>query len=372
MSDATERLFAQTTMLDYLQSSPSSRPVKDILTHLQNNTAWGQHQLAHGAGDGGLRNVQNWLKAIRSSAEFDQRVKHSRNTSNRKQVIYQSTTTPANSLTIEQACLTLLAEKFLDAALPQDFYEAALHDSITQARDVLEKYEASVSPHKRAVKSYLNRVAIEQRGQQLIQKNPLYDVLGVISKAILDGRCLELSYNRRQRLLHPYAVVIREPKVYLLAVDDNSMKKIGPKEVKPVQFLCNRMTGTKVSKSPNLVPKDFKADNFIGKGKLNNPLQRQIGVSSRPFELSLRIYASSQDNLLHDLTEFPLSTDQKISKERGKDCHILTAPGMRASHQLVEWIMGRMERIEVLAPVKLRVYVAQRVADMGKIYANDG
>ncbi len=34
--------------------------------------------------------------------------------------------------------------------------------------------------------------------------------------------------------------------------------------------------------------------------------------------------------------------------------------------------MGRMERVEVLAPVKLRVYVAQTVADMGKVYANDG
>jgi hypothetical protein len=42
---------------------------------------------------------------------------------------------------------------------------------------------------------------------------------------------------------------------------------------------------------------------------------------------------------------------------------------MRATHQLVEWIVGRMERVEVRAPEKMRSYVGQKIDAMQQRYA---
>jgi predicted DNA-binding transcriptional regulator YafY len=41
---------------------------------------------------------------------------------------------------------------------------------------------------------------------------------------------------------------------------------------------------------------------------------------------------------------------------------------MRASHQLVEWILGRQAQVEVLKPEKLRNYVAKKIGAMQRLY----
>ena len=88
----------------------------------------------------------------------------------------------------------------------------------------------------------------------------------------------------------------------------------------------------------------------------------RLEKAKRGFTLKLRVFDGEKDNLLQDLTEFPLSISQTIGKEKGTSNHILTASGMRASHQLTEWIVGRLHRVEVLAPVKLRAYIADQLS----------
>ena len=88
---AKDRLFAQFTMLNYLRGS-RDRSVKEILSYLQENTEWGRKQLKAGAGDLGLRNVQNWLTDIRESPEFATQIEHREDSQNRRQFLYSSTT----------------------------------------------------------------------------------------------------------------------------------------------------------------------------------------------------------------------------------------------------------------------------------------
>lgn len=88
MADAKQALFAQFTLLNYLQHSTTARTVKEILSHLQLNTDWGQSQLAKNLPDSGLRNVQNWLKNLRDSAEFSQQIEWEEDPTNRKQLQY--------------------------------------------------------------------------------------------------------------------------------------------------------------------------------------------------------------------------------------------------------------------------------------------
>ena len=349
-----EKLFAQFTLMNYLQGSHGDRTVQEILEHVRDNTAWGSSQLARGGPtDLGLRNVQNWLKDIRESAEFGQQIEWQEDPNNRRQYRYKSRGPVIGNrvMPVEEACTLLMAEKFLDAALPADFYDASLQDLFRTARSALASYDKRPKHARRQVKGYLKRVAIEQRGQTLVEHGVPYDVLGVISRAILDGKCVDLRYWGKKRTLHPYGIVLKSPKIYLLAIDDHVMSKRRPADLVPTQFLCARITDASVSDRQNRVPDDFDADRFIDHTGLDVDSHHGSGLPAKGFTLRLRIVDAASDNLLQDLTEFPLSRKQSLTEEEGTDHYILSAPRMRATHQLTEWIVGRLDRVEVLAPL---------------------
>ena len=358
---AKDRLFAQFTMLNYLRGS-RDRSVKEILSYLQENTEWGRKQLKAGAGDLGLRNVQNWLTDIRESPEFAAQIEHREDPHNRRQFLYSSTTPTVGQriMPVEEACLVLMAEKFLQEAIPADFYDAGLQDLFLAARARLKEYEKRAKQQRQRIKDYLKRIAIEQRGQTLIEKTVPYEVLGPLSRAILEGKRVECRYRGAERELHPFAIVLRSPKIYLLAVDDHVIRRIRPADLIPAQFLCARITDAKVSDKPNLVPDDFSAEKYIQEIGLDGDAD-DWGSSGRGFKLVLRVFDAAADNLLADLETFPLSKDQSIEKEKGTNNYLLTARRVRGTHQLIEWILGREERVEVLAPTTLRSYIVDRL-----------
>jgi predicted DNA-binding transcriptional regulator YafY len=359
-----DKLFAQFTMLNFLKGS-RDRTVQEIHEHLQHNTKWGRAQLRDGAGDLGLRNVQNWLKDIRTSPEFATQIVHRVDPHNRRQDLYSSTTPTVGKriMPIEEACLVLMAEKFLQAAIPADFIDAALQDLFLAARARLKEHEKAPKQKRTRVREYLKRIAIEQRGQTLVERSVPYDVLGPLSRAILEGKRIECRYRDEKRELHPFGIVLRSPKIYLLAVDDYVLRRRRPEDVTPALFLCARIRDAKVSERTNLVPDDFNADTFIEHGGLDGDAD-DWGLGDRGFKLVLRVFDGDCDNLLSDLEEFPLSKDQEIIREEGTGHYLLSARRMRGTHQLIEWVMGRVERIEVVAPVALRHYIMERIDAM--------
>jgi predicted DNA-binding transcriptional regulator YafY len=370
MAGDKDSLYAQFTLLNYLYASRGPRTVKEILAFLQSNTSWGRAQLVEGAADAGHRNLQNWLKSIRESAEFGRHIEWQPDPANRKRLIYSSRSSVGAEgvMPIEEACTLLLAEKLLDQALPAEFYDAALRNLFRTARDIVSKYEQGPAPARRRVSEYLRRVAIAQRGQQLIQRSVPYDVLGVVAKAILEGKCIEIRYRGRRRVLHPYGLVIKSPKIYLLAVDDRVQMARGTHRLTPTQFLCSRIEDIRLSRHDSRVPAGFDAGAAVEHGQLDVSLDESGSPSGRSFTLELRIHAAAADNLLQDLEEFPLSRQQTIEREPGTRNHLLTARGLRSTHQLIEWIVGRLERVEVLAPRALREQVAAHIAAMHSHY----
>jgi predicted DNA-binding transcriptional regulator YafY len=369
MAAGKETLYAQFSLLNYLRGSRDARTVKEILSHLHNNTNWGREQLVNGPSDQGIRNVQNWLRDLRESSEFGKQIEWEQDPENRKQFRYKSRLPAAGKaeMPIEEACTVLMAEKLLDVLLPADFYDASLQDLFRTAREVLRKYDARPKHARRQVKAYLDRVVIADRGQGLVRDRVPYDVLGVISKAMLDGKCVSARYQRDERLLHPYGLVIRGPKIYLLAVDDHAERAVPPSELRPYQFLCVRLHDAYVSDRNNRVPENFDAAHFVAAGGMDVATGEE-SLPKRAFTLKLRVMDGTRDNLLQDLEEYPLSREQTIHKERGTDSHVLTAAGMRASHQLIEWIVGRLDRVEVLEPKSLRNHVGERIAAIHTLY----
>jgi hypothetical protein len=283
---------------------------------------------------------------------------------------------------IEEACCIAMAEKFLDVVMPADFYDASLNDLYRRARKTIKRNEKRLNPNKRAVNSFIERIEIAPRGQQLVKGKVPNKVLDTIYSAILDKRCMKMRYRGSPKVMHPYAVIIREPKFYLLGVEDAAMKKSGPDKVEPRLYLCNRIEDAIVTAKLNRVPADFSATEYVKAGQIDVDLYRQPAQNPEPnFTLLLRIYKGTndksdndkkkknKDNLLLDLEEFPLSKEQTIAKEPGTENYLLTAPDMRATHQLVEWIVGRMARVEVVAPDKLRSHVVKQINAMQKRYA---
>ena len=53
-------------------------------------------------------------------------------------------------------------------------------------------------------------------------------------------------------------------------------------------------------------------------------------------------------------------------QEQGES--LLTARRIRGTHQLIEWIMGRLDRVEVIAPVSLRDYIVEHIDAMQARY----
>lgn len=367
---AKDRLFAQFTMLNYLQGS-RDRTVQEILDHLQHNTRWGRQQLGHrGPGDVGMRNVQNWLKEIRDSEEFQTQISYRRDPDDARKILYSSTapTVGARILPIEEACLILMAEKFLQAAIPADFMDSGLQELFRAARKRLEEYDAIPKQHRKRIKDYLNRIAIEQRGQTLVEHEVPYDVLAPLSRAILEGKRIDCRYRGKRRELHPFAIVLKSPKVYLLAADDHRIRKSRPENVRPAQFLCVRMTDVSVSDRPNLVPDSFNAEKYIAQRGLDVEAHDVGDLPAGGFKLVLRLFDADKDNLLADLEEFPLSASQEIAPEKGTGNYLLEARRMRATRQLIEWIVGRLDRVEVVAPQSLRAHVVSTVDAMRARY----
>lgn len=365
---AKDKLFAQFTMLNYLHGS-RDRSVQEILEYLQENTNWGRAQVKGGAGDFGLRNVQNWLKDIRSSREFGAQISYRKDPHDLRQHLYSSKAPTIGNriMPIEEACLALMAEKFLEAAIPADFFDAALQDLFIAARARLKEHEKAPKQERTRVRDYLKRIAIEQRGQTLVERDVPYEVLGPLSRAILEGKRIECRYRDDKRELHPFGIVLRSPKIYLLAVDDYVLRRRRPEDVTPALFLCARISDAEVSERPNLVPDGFNADTFIEHGGLDGDAD-DWGQGDRGFKLVLRVFDGDADNLLSDLREFPLSEYQDIEREERTGQHLLTARRMRGTHQLIEWIMGRVERIEVVSPTSLRNYISERIDAMQARY----
>ena len=66
----------------------------------------------------------------------------------------------------------------------------------------------------------------------------------------MEGKCLSARYNRRDRILSPYGIVIREPKFYLLANEVSKDSNDDSDQLRPPrQFLCNRFEHLAISVS---------------------------------------------------------------------------------------------------------------------------
>jgi len=376
-------LDARLCLLAYLYRSSQARSIQQILHHLLTHSSWGHDQLAGHSRDQGLRTVQLWLKQLRESSEFGGFVDAVPDPANRKRLLYQASGGPMIKapMPIEEALLVALAEKHLKLVVPDELRATCLDAIFTQARKTISQYEVRLSRDQLAIGQYLKSVAVHPRGQELLPLKSNYTAFAVISSALLHKRCISMTYAGRQRLLHPCAIVVRSPKLYLIACEDactlptlNSESISKPdsdsaRKPKAYQFQCMQSISVR-TKGSNV--DGFDLQQFIDEQRLEVPLLPPPGTSAPGnMSLVLHVYSSPTgpgDALIDDLRAYPLAIDQQLTLSGDQSFHVMSIDSIVPTESLVSWILGRHDRVEVVSPCWLRQLIRQRIAAMQRRY----
>jgi len=352
-------------LLEYILNARQPVSVKDILSHLMSSIdgyAEGKKPVNV------VKNIQNRVKSIEKCEHFSRLIEV---TVKGKTKLYKGVRVSSDTDTamkIDEACALLMSDKHLSELAPTRLFQGQdeYQNLIERADAVVRKHQHTQLIHNNHVSDFLKRVAVMQRGQSLIGARVDNTVLETISACILKKKCISLEYNDKRRVLHPFGLVFRQPKIYLLAVDTETLRMQGAGRVRPRQYLCNRIHNAKISPQAHEVPDNFDADDYVNKGRLDVLAYADKDSGPRSFTLKLRIRQSG--NLVKDLREYPLSANQRITNQPDSNYFTLEAAGMRATHSLVEWIMGRLDRVEVISPKHFREHIKDQVAGMYQLY----
>jgi predicted DNA-binding transcriptional regulator YafY len=231
----------------------------------------------------------------------------------------------------------------LKQVLPSDT-QNVLKSIFQDAQQKLLKQEKSVSP--KHYQRLTNAVEFFQRGQQLKAADFDLDILNRIYSAILNRKKIALSYHSQGQLkdyeVHPFGVAIMLPKIYLVAKKEGDMEK-GDEAFR--SFLVHKIESLHLSKQPNEVPEDFELKCYLEQGNMDVLLHH---TDLEYYNLVLEINSYQQSNLLLDLRDSPIATDQTLT-EASPGKWRLTAT-VRRTIQLRNWLLTLGPQARIIKP----------------------
>jgi proteasome accessory factor B len=184
------------------------------------------------------------------------------------------------------------------------------------------------------------------------------DLLQAVIQALAQGNALNILYKdaedaRGEAVIHPQALVQRGPIPYLLALKND--------EVAPVRFYAlHRMIHAQVRVGmPARAAVGFDLDQAIAQGRIDFGQGRLIDL-----ELRVRGYLATL------LEACPLSDDQCLADEPDDSGFLLRVKAsLPSTGQLLRWLLGAGDNLEVMAPAELRRVVAVQSAKTAALYA---
>lgn len=276
---------------------------------------------------------------------------------------------------LQQACIAMLSSRVFSDLLSNDKVDQESIDAANRVATILNAQGEKIIPVDQTSGLLADRIAFTSRGKRLHQRcSDLTQRLALVTKAMLMNRCLTAQYNLRSRELHPYGLVIREPKIYVLATETPVEQADTPENTAPVikQYLLNRFTSLTMSDTHSSVPEDFSVKHYIDAGHMDVNIPKLVTELGQQFELVLRVNEQNNDALIRDLQDFSLDNQQRafINTDAQNNC-LLTVPNQAPTYALSEWILGRTDRVEVIAPAALRHYLLDRLQATSRMYASD-
>lgn len=232
--------------------------------------------------------------------------------------------------------------------------EAALRDSLPEQRLELA---VKAFQGESGVKLSPDQFRIVPDTLRLLPAEFKPAVLEAVLRALLEGRSLRISYRDRDGKssrpeIHPQAALQRGPRLYLFALKEN--------ESAPVRmYALHRVIKAEVGEGPARRDQDFDLDVAILNGQADF-----AGGKLLQLEACVRGYVEDL------LRECPIGRNQELQDEPNGSPFAarvtVTVPG---SGQLLRWLLGCGDNIEVLAPAELRNKVAAQVSKAAALYA---
>lgn len=202
-----------------------------------------------------------------------------------------------------------------------------------------------------------DKLRIVSDTQRLIAAEFREDVLAAVLEAFAVSRSLVMQYRDAKgdastREVHPLGLLQRGPRVYLWAW------RPGTEDSLRMYAMHRVISATLGDASAQPMP-GFSLQERIEKGQADF-------ASGESIELVLRVRGYVADVL----RDCPLSETQRIEEEdEGSDFDARVYATLPSTGQLLRWLLGGGDKIEVLAPLALRGVLAAQTAKMTALYA---
>lgn len=232
-----------------------------------------------------------------------------------------------------EALTLVMVEQYLNNLLPNSTV-AVLAPYFKSAHKYLDGTTSA-----NHVKSWLNKVRTVQPSQTLLPPKVNPEVQQLISEALLSNRQAEIEYKRRTESktsthrIHPLALIQRGGLIYLY------VRFFDYEDIKIIAL--HRIKSVKVLDIPSNIPQGFDIDKEIADGRFD------FGSGSM-VELKAKFTAEAGEHLF----ETPLSKEQRIDVMDDGD--LLITAKIADTPQLVWWLLGLGDGVEVLEPLAIR------------------
>lgn len=213
---------------------------------------------------------------------------------------------------------------------------------------VLEPYFKTAHKHLNTtassnhVKSWLNKVRTVQPNQTLLPPKIKPEVQQLISEALLSDRQVEIEYKRRKESkisthrIHPLALIQRGGLIYLY------VRFFDYVDIKIIAL--HRIHSVKLLDMTTNIPQGFDIDHEVAHGRFD------FGTGSM-IDLKAKFTAEAGEHLF----ETPLSNEQHIDVM--EDGALMVSAKVADTPQLVWWLLGLGDGVEVLEPLSIRDHV---------------
>lgn len=240
-----------------------------------------------------------------------------------------------------------LVEDYLKLALPHNVTNR-LEPIFIKARQLLGEH-----PNGFDARRWYQNVRILSRGMPLTPPEIREDVFRAVCEALWHGEELASEYQNRhdpeprKLALHPHALVLRDGVLYLLATI-NSYTDI--RHLALHRMHSAESTGAEASRQPG-----FDLGEYIRQGHFSY-------IEGEPIELVVRF----DPYVARHLLECPMSDDQR--DQELADGRIEIRATVHDSQQLVWWLLGFGDAVEVMAPSTLRARIREQVESLFQRY----
>ena len=254
-----------------------------------------------------------------------------------------------------------VSQKHLKQVLPSST-QVELKRIFLNAEEKLHKSEQKLSAIH--YKRLSNSVEFFQRGQHL--QAPSFDVtiLDTIYHAILKGKRLTFSYQTKGQSkeydIHPYGVAILLPKLYLIG-KKQEVRSLSADDLR--SFLVHKISDITLSRFDNKVPEAFQLKQYLDSGNMDVLLDYH---DPNEYLLVLQINVPPDSNLLSDIQESPISSEQSIEQITYTSWQ-LTAK-VRRTVQLKNWILSLGKQAIVISPKEVRRDILQELNSIRENY----